>query len=63
MFGRYHSKYNDYAPLNGYRDYRRANTRTLVIAAFVLVSIVLNIVFIVKHLKAWLSPLDDYQQL
>ena len=65
MFGRYLSKYNDYAPLNGYRDYRKANwnSRAVIVAVLVLASVVLNVVFLVRYWITWPSPLDDYQQL
>lgn len=63
MLGRYLNKYNDYVPLTPYRDYRKVNTRLLFFVAVGIASLVLNIVFLIRHWVAWPSPLDDFQAL
>lgn len=60
LFSRY---YNDYYSPLGTHPQKRPSGRMLFAAALLALSLLLNLVAVIKYLNRFTSPLDDYQEL
>lgn len=63
---RYLARYHDYMPLNAHATPKSTvhyNSKILIIFILLIVSISLNVNFVVRSWMSWLTPLDDYQNL